>query len=142
MRPNAMLCRRCSSAPTLLARHLTRTSSASSSEHPSLACLAGFLFALATGVAGGELHAATALLGERPAFALAVLLHGLLQYLGLFFYLLLIAEHSARVAVTWASVRKAVTVLITFALAGRTPSGLYVLGAAAVFAAGLVERYG
>ena len=64
-----------------------------------------------------------------------------LQYLGLFFYLLLIAEHSARVAVTWASVRKAVTVLITFTLAGRMPSGLYIVGAIAVLAAGCVERW-
>ena len=101
----------------------------------------GFLFALATGVAGGELRGAATLLSERPEFAAAVVLHGLLQYVGLFFYLLLIAEHSARVAVTWASVRKAVTVLITFALAGRMPSALYIVGATAVLAAGCLERW-
>jgi len=80
------------------------------------------------------------LLSTHRWLSAAVFAHGLLQYLGLFFYLLLLKEHSPRTAVSFATVRKAATVLLSFILAGRSPTFMYAVGASVVFGSLLVEK--
>ena len=88
----------------------------------------------------GETPAAS-LMGEAPVWVIAVLVfHGLLQYVGLVFYLALLQAHSPRTAVGVATVRKAVSVLLAALLAGRAPGTMYAIGATGVLAAALVER--
>lgn len=75
--------------------------------------------------------------------------HGALQYIGLFFYLQLVRCHTARVAVSWATVRKAVTVglsLIASASAAHAQHGTgyshgaYLGGTLLVFGGICVEK--
>ena len=68
------------------------------------------------GAAGASRGNTLALLSSNGWLCAGVVAHGSLQYVGLFFYLLLLQHHSPRTAVTYATVRKAATVLIAMCL--------------------------
>jgi len=90
------------------------------------------------GAIGASRGNTLALLSTNGWLAAGVVAHGWLQYTGLFFYLLLLKAHSPRTAVSYATVRKAATVLITMLIARRLPTAGYVIGAATVLASFLV----
>ena len=84
------------------------------------------------GAAGASRGNTLALLSSNGWLCAGVVAHGSLQYVGLFFYLLLLQHHSPRTAVTYATVRKAATVLIAMCLSRRLPTIGYFIGAATV----------
>lgn len=97
--------------------------------------LAGMALSQSVGTAGSFLV-------SRPDVALAVAAHGFLQYVGLFFYLQLLRVHSPRVAVGFATIRKAATIFLGFVFEGRPVTMYYLLGATIVVSGMVVEKSG